>query len=69
MMVNDTQLRTEFRLCPDAGEGTDGRPLVQQHITQPTCHARQGRGYHKCHRCVYQEIERVNLGLVKLPMS
>jgi hypothetical protein len=31
-------------------------PLMQHHITVDTCERRQDRGYHKCHRCVHQDL-------------
>ncbi len=67
-MVSENQRHTEFRVCPTvAPEGTQP-PLVQQNITAATCHARQERAYHKCHKCAYHELARLNTRLVPIPM-
>ncbi len=58
-MVSDNRSLGLFRLCPDLGDG-DGKqmPLMQHHITADTCELRQDRGYHKCCRCVHQDLRR-----------
>ena len=65
-MIPNGHLPVGSRPCPDLGEADDERPLVQQHIHIDTCHRRQARGYHKCHRCVYHELERVNACLDRI---
>ncbi len=58
-MVSDNRPQAQFRLCPDLGmSDRDGAPLMQHHITMDTCERRQDRGYHKCCRCVHQELTR-----------
>ena len=58
-MVSDNRPLGLFRLCPDLGDG-DGKqvPLMQHHITSDTCELRQDRGYHKCCRCIHQDLQR-----------
>jgi len=57
-MVSDNRPRIMFRVCPDRGDDGKEQPLMLQHITIDTCERRQDRAYHKCHRCVHQEIAR-----------
>ncbi|MFG0318831.1 MAG: hypothetical protein ACF8XB_16275 [Planctomycetota bacterium JB042] len=67
-MVSDNRDRTQFRDCPTREDEGDGGPLVQQHITEETCHQRQERGYHKCHACAWHEAARVKRRLVPIPV-
>lgn len=55
-MVSDNRPQFEFRTCPDLGHAGDSAPLMRQQITLDTCESRQSRSYHKCHRCVHQQL-------------
>ena len=58
-MVSDSrQSASAFRQCPDLGDDTGESPLMQHLITLETCESRQDRGYHKCCRCVHQDVAR-----------
>lgn len=65
-MVSDNREKTTFRICPDVTEGGAERPLFQQHISLPTCLTRQGRQYHKCHRCAHAEAVYAGVSNVRI---
>ena len=68
-MVSDNREKTTFRICPDVVGSDSERPLFQQHISLPTCHLRQGRQYHKCHRCSHAEVEFAAVPRVRISAS
>lgn len=68
-MVSDNRGTFEFRICPTIASDEPSLPLVKQSITVDTCHRRQERGYHKCHRCTFHEFARVRRDLVPIPLT